>query len=451
MMFFNLLSSKDFYNNIKDFNMDTLFPLNSPYKLNRFSSKNPPLAYILKDIDCFSGNKASLAMQKMKKKTLGSNLLDDVWSQDIFLSSNSKLVNKYTAQINSLKVHKDQNSNKSLVLQFSKCLFNGSIQVTSTSNIERSKNSLDSIQYSWAKSLKLKYVQLNNLFNLNDKKQKHLSKNFQTRLNLNKLPLFVVSNHLGQMVISEPPTDLTIAKHFRSYSSKGDHYGNTYYGFFFTSYKDAQEYMKHIKKAFPLNSQGLKVFTCSFNTYYNSVNNFDNNICFKLIPDLIEISELIKKYRYHQHISFHEQQVASRNHFKGQPLYLIQSGNSSVTANFPNMSSQSYNLLTLNYKEAVEVFHKFTNNQLIKKKKKLNIVVYNLEDFIQCQLKLEHDNSSSFLILPSKSSYLFTKHNQVTQTPQLLSIDYLNILSSISLWSKRIFWSLTSKQPAAYF
>lgn len=453
MMFFNVLSYKNFYHNLKDFNLDTSFLLNVSNEVDRFSNRSLPIAYILKNQDKFSGGGHSLAAQKMEKEKLTTTVRDNLWSQDIFLSPNSKLLNKYSVQLSSLKTHQKQSTNKSLVLRFSQCLFNGSIQVSSTGHNRYAKNNLEGIQYSWAKSLKLKYFQLNNLLGLSSslKKNQHIFNILHRNINLNQIPLFVISNHLGQMVISEPPTDLNVFKHFRSYSSAGNCYGNIYYGFFFTNYKDAQEYLKHIARVYPISNNDLKIFACNFNTYYKAINSFDDNIQFKLIPDLVEISDLIKKYRYYRHISFHKQQVFSKNCFKGQPLYMIKNGNTNIVSSISQKNMQPYNLFTLNYKEALEIFNKFKKHQLINKKQKMNIVVYNLEDFIQNQLKLEHTNSSLFLVLPSRDSYLFTKQTQPIATHKLFHLNYLNTLSSISLWTKRIFWSLTSKQPSVYF
>ncbi len=453
MMFFNLLFYKNFYHNLKDFNMDISSLLNVTNELNRSSNRSLPVAYILKNQDFCSGDKHSLAAQKMERKKMGSIIRDDIWSQDIFLSPNSKLLNKYSVQINSLKIHQRQSTSKSLILKFSQCLFNGSIQVSSKSNNKYATSSLGGIQYSWAKTLKLKYFQFSNLLGLNSnhEKNKYTSNMFHKRINLDQIPLFVISNRLGQMVISEPPTDLNVPKHFRSYSSVGNYYSNIYYGFFFTNYKDAQEYLNHIKKAYPMSRNDLKIFACDFKVYYKAINSFDDNIRFKLIPDLIEISNLIKRYRYDRHISFHKEQVFSKDHFKGQPLYMIKNGDINIMSSISQKESHSYNLFALNYKEALEIFNKFNKHQLTNKKQRMNIIIYNLEDFIQDQLKSENTNSSLCLVLPSRDSYLFTKQTQPKATQKLFYLNYLKTLSSISLWSKRIFWSLTSRQPSVYF
>ena len=453
MMFLNLLFCKDFYNRLKDFSLNTSSSLNTTREWDRLSKSKTSIAYILKDQNSFLDSKGSLATKTIERQKIGNRLTNDSWSQDIFLSLNNKSLNKYNVQINSLKIHQGQSPNKSLILNFSRCLFDGSIQVSSTSEIKYSQDSLAAIQYSWAKNLKLKYVQLHNIFSLNsnNKKNNNLSSEFFQKINLDQIPLFVISNHLGQMIISEPPTDLTVSKHFSSYSSIGNQCSNTYYGFFFTNHKDAQEYMRHIEKAYPIKGKTLKIFTCNFYTYYRALNNSKENIHFKLIPDLMEISNLIKKYKNSRHLLFHKEQASSRNYFKGQPIYLIKNGDLNVSMNISQKQNESYNIITLNYQEAMELFNRFSKNSFPNKKQKVNILVYNLEDFIQTQFKLEYENSSPCLVLPSRESYRFVKQDQLLQKHPPLYFNYLNTFSSISLWSKRIFWSLTSRQPSAYF
>ena len=453
MMFFNLLFYKDFYNRLKDLSLNTSPVLNTTGEWDRLSKSKTSIAYILKDQNSFLDSKSSLAVKTIEKQKIGSRLTNSTWAQDIFLSLNNKSLNKYNVQINSLKINQGQSPSKSLILKFSRCLFDGSIQVSPTSNRRYSKDNLAGIQYSWAKNLKLKYIQLHNIFSLNsnNKKNDKFSSVFSQKINLDQIPLFVISNHLGQMIISEPPTDLTVSKHFFSDSSISNQCSNTYYGFFFTDHKDAQEYMKNIEKAYPIKSDTLKIFTCNFYTYYKALNNSKDNIYFKLIPDLMEISNLIKKYKNSRHLLFHKEQAFGRNYFKGQPIYLIKNGDLNVSMDISQKQNKSYNIVTLNYQEAIELSNRFNKNYFPNNKQKMNMLVYNLEDFVQNQLKPEYENSSPFLVLPSRESYLFVKHDQLLQKDSLLSFNYLNTFSSISLWSKRIFWSLTSRQPSVYF
>ena len=335
------------------------------------------------------------------------------------------------------------------MLEFSRSLFIGSIPVSFIEENTYYPDSLLNIQYSWSKKIHYQLLKINRFFQENHYKNnlKLLSSNQNKKIHLDYLPLFAVSNHLGQMIISEPPTDLNTINYTESYVSKKSYQDHLYHGFFFTNYKDAEEYMNYIQNYYQLDKAQLRIFTCKFNTFYKTMHKFSQGICFKLIPDLTEVSNLLKSYRYHRNLSFHKQQMYNRNSFQGQPLYLLHTDQGSLPYSFLQKQTQNYSLGFLNYEDALRVYKKLKNTVLDNQVKKLNIVVYNLEKFIQEQRSVENKEQESSLIIPSKTSYFFASKSHLKSYQDLIYESYLNNCSCMILWSKRIFWSLTSRKP----
>jgi hypothetical protein len=450
MMLFNLVFFQNTYKGLKNFNPDGIYLESgkSDVDFNRPIKNYKTLAYVLKRPEFLSETKSLVAKKKIIKESIGQKLFNTLWSQEVFLSANSKSLNNYNIRLNSLKGNKKHNFQKSLLAKFSKALFNGSIQVSLTGFSNSSTKNLSSLEYLWAKNFKLQALKINDIMqdSVNSKAINSIVNLFDKRLHLDHVPLFTISNHLGQMIISEPPTDLNIVNYQNPHSSTKTHYSNIYHGFFFISYQDAEEYMSYMKQYYKLDNKDLKIFTGNLKMFYKLMSKFDDRVCFRLIPDLRELSQLIKSYRHYRHISFHKNQKYGRNYFQGQPLYFVKQGKKNISYKLWKNSDKEHNLVFFNYDDAIKVCNKI-NMQI----KKVNILAYNLEYFIQDQLQADINDSSSFFIIPSEKSYLFTKKSQLKDKSQLLYSSCLNGISSISLWSKRILWSLTSRKPIIHF
>jgi len=130
------------------------------------------------------------------------------------------------------------------------------------------------------------------------------------------LPVFTVSNNLGQMVISELPEGFNSRERAISYVSDKISNHSLYHGWFFINHNDAKEYMEHISQIYGLKKNSLQIFTCNISTLYKIMSKFNYKIEFRLIPDLQEISKLIKQYRYSKNISFHPNQQYNKRRYK---------------------------------------------------------------------------------------------------------------------------------------
>ena len=441
MMLLNLNFFQETFNPIK-----CRFIESRQEQASRSVTNYTALAYIFKNPDFLSKSNDQIAKKKFFRQASHSKFLDNLWQQELYLSMNNKSLNRYNVRLNSLTLNKGKNVNKSLLSSFSKSLFYGSIQSSFNKTLHGSINNVSSINYSWVKVLKSYFCKVQYLFGATvfHQKVKEIDSTLNTYLDLTHIPLFTVSNHLGQMIIAEPPTELNVSKSSQSYFSEYNS-SNMYHGFFFANYEDAQEYMLYIQKLYNLDSRNLKIFVSSFSTFYSIMSKFNSDICFKLVPDLKEVSELIKKYRYYRNISFYKNQKYNSFSFQGQPLYFVKNGeNKFFSYSSQQQLSLEYNLVFTNYNDALRVYRKLSNYKLGHYSKTPQIIVYNLESFIKDQLK--DKNSTRFLVVPSKTSYVFTKKYHWKDYSQLLYNDCLEVVSSVSLWTKRILWSLTSRK-----
>jgi hypothetical protein len=193
-----------------------------------------------------------------------------------------------------------------------------------------------------------------------------------------------------------------------------------------------------------------------------------SNVHFRLLPDLLEVSKLVKMRSYRKDLIFHPKQKYGKSHFQGQPIYLIKSidnlahkKNHTKPVNYfyhlPNDPlNKKYNLIFFNKDVALVAWANFRKQMpLMKLPHKPILMVYNLEDFLK---DYEHDldlqthlHYKQFLLVPSKEAYKEISKNSEDFIKQkglqrLYNRCYPYLLKC-AIWSKRAIWSLTSRQP----
>lgn len=427
--------------------------------LNEHKIRNPFLAYAIKNIDFVSKSKENSINNGLVYTNCWQNLASFFRHQSIFLSPSNNLSNKYIAELNSLNLrHNDKSNYKYLLSEFSKSLAVNSIKSSFSSHyFDQNGKRYSSVEYLWRQIVDLKKI--NCIFNLLRKdKGLHYSRtidySLRNQLHCDSMPLYVISNHLGQMVLAEPPEDLSF-----NYFPVRSNTGNLCEGWFFISFEDAQEYLEYIAGYYGLNSSNryLRIFTCNLATFYELSSTYNNKVSLRLVPDLNEVGSLVKKYRHYDNIIFHEKQKYGKNYFNGQPIYMIKdtrrsSSQCNYYETFLNKNKIKYKTLFTNYETAIDVCKKLKRKQdtssiHYKMSQKPMLLVYNLEHFIQEQAVSKSKDMDDFLLIPSKSSYKYAKLNQLKKRNILFLNDTLTAYSYIKLWIKRVFWSLTSKQP----
>lgn len=415
--------------------------------LPKQSARSLHLAYAIKHPNIISEGKDSLAKKQLMKRHFAQKAFNALYQQTIFLSVSSKRINKYVNQLSSLNINSRKDVYKCLVSKFSKSLFNQPLVLSETGSYNSSWNSFSSVQYPWNAAL---FTNLSTVFSNKKGYKSKLVYDLNTVTGLRHYPLFAVSNNLGQLVISETPPGFNSKKAFADHFSLANNCSNSQRTWFFVNHEDAEEYMQHINAHHSL-EDNLKIFTCSLATFYKLADRFSNRIEFRLIPDLKEVSQLIKVYRYRNNISFDQRQKYGRMFFRGQPLYILKMVDPYVytDALSGEKKTQVYNFAFTNYETALSVLAKCKKSSSYNNKifNKPHLIVYNLESFIKDHVEGTKYQESTFLLVPSRFSYSFVKMAQLRKSNSLAYSSFSNHLSSTKLWLKRMLWSLTSRHP----
>nr|UAD85765.1 hypothetical protein [Gracilaria ferox] len=400
-------------------------------------------------------------------------LINKYWQEKIFLSVSSPYLEKYINQLKLEGILVYKNEQKKFLLDFSRSLLSGRIETCLNFNQVNSNNN-QYISYVWKKGFNFP-LPTKSIFSLFHQDNLSLNKNeliFVNHLQNQSLPLFTVTNHLNQIVLADSSENNTgnlnsIDKIYKWYYSKfvTDHLAlPLYYGLFFIHPTDAIEYAKYIKSKHNTSNKTsqLTLFSSNLSTYYklNRIN--INNLQFRLIPDLEEISRLLYKYRYYRNLKFHKYQKYSKNFFQGQPIYTIEpvfaynkKASKMQLLNYyynyrHNIDNNiiEYKAVFTNYETLLRAWHQFKRTKIdYKIPSKPKVLVYNLEDFIRTHEYSHETKTRNILFIPSQKSYDFIKHYRFVKNKNKIQQIFSNKFLALKILSQRIIWSLTSRQP----
>nr|YP_010196737.1 hypothetical protein LKZ11_pgp142 [Gracilaria cliftonii]UAD84541.1 hypothetical protein [Gracilaria cliftonii] len=405
-------------------------------------------------------------------------LINQYWQEKIFLSTPSLYTEKYINQLKLEGVLMYKNEQKKFLLDFSRALLSGRIETSlnfGTTNLNNSQY----ISYIWKKgfnfSLPKKLIFL--LFNRNSLSLNTDQFIFVNQLQNQPLPLFTVINNLNQMILADSSEEnignlSSIDKISKWYYDKlvvDDKILPIYYGLFFIHPKDAIEYANYIKTKYINLSKGkqLSLFSSHLSTYYKVTRMISQNLQFRLVPDLEEISRLLYQYRYYRNLKFHKCQKYSKNFFQGQPIYTIEpffaynrktKKLSLLHYSYHRKSNINnkiikYKAVFINYATLLKAWHEFKQKQIdYKIPNKPKVIVYNLEDYIR-KHAYNHEieeQEKNILFIPSQESYQFIKHYKFVNNQNKIKRVFSNKLLGFKILTQRIFWSLTSRQPVSW-
>nr|YP_010904039.1 hypothetical protein REQ00_pgp135 [Caulacanthus ustulatus]WCH57290.1 hypothetical protein [Caulacanthus ustulatus] len=396
-------------------------------------------------------------------------LLNNYWQETIFLSKFNSVSEAYINQLKSdgITLHKSQY--KKFLGKFSKALVTGRVEA-SFSNKENYLP-VHEVKYVWRKGLNFSLPGnlLESIVNQkNSKKLIHNQAKLLKKLDQQKFPVFTVVNNNNQILIAEPPEKLVNNYNFidrlhcwyNSYFGKLQNHKPVYQSLFFINPQDAMEYKIYIENQYKLVSPNTHFYlmTTKLNDYYQLANSLKQKVQLCLIPDLKELGELIYKHQYSSNISFHVQQKYAKYAFQGQPIYFIKP--TSVKDMKKNQLTEiKYNITLQNGQENIDTVFMNYNTALLAWKKFIHynknyklpntpqILVYNLEDYLNAHLSNLKNQANSFLFVPSKDSYVFLKSNLLLQSDNNIYQTLINKLTICRLFINKIIWSLTSKQP----
>lgn len=454
----------------------TISPINTPISIKKSQAKrtkinNNRFVCFASNLDLTSKSAEELASAQLISSNFFQNLFNSCWQQTVFLSIPTTTSEKYINQLKSKSIITGKTYQKHFIYQFGKALITGRIStsITKSSSDFTLLSPSPYVKYIWRKGINVriptnfKSIVLNIRGNISQNKA---SDRFLSRLNLHRLPLFVLMNDSGQMVIAEPPDELNFNKTIPDllYHWYDNNLVNrnsnkpAYEGWFFVNPRDAEEYCEYIKQQYPLSQSygNLRVFTSNLETFYKVSRKGHKKIRFNLVPDLSEVGKLVIKYKNYNNVRFSEKQSHGKDYFQGQPIYLIRDSYNKGEKKVIKYYYPSYQdgkmvqcqAIFTNYQAAIKAWKVFIKHTPYHKLLgKPNLVVYNLEDFLKDQENIMSSVRYPFLFVPSENVYRFIKIDPLHDTKNtLLSTG----TSYAKLWIQRILWSLTSRQPYSW-
>lgn len=408
---------------------------------------------------------------RLTRRNLWQKFVNKYLQETIFLSTSNPKSNLYSNKLKASGISVYQGSQyKNFLYKFSKDLINDNVKVLSKNlnNISLFPQNYDgvtSIKYKW-----LKFFSLGSgFFEKNGYQISDLSTKTSTKFINETLPFFVIINNNNEIVISESRDQLsrmgTLSSIKNQVLKSNINSKKFYTGLIFINPIDAVEYSKYIQNQYAesTHSTKLKVVPANINLYCKLMFLKDQQIEFRLIPDLKEVSSLVKRYKKYNNISFDKNQKYGNNFFQGQPVYFVKPFygrlmNDSKTKefNYSYLFGNNNHMLNckigfLNYETAMDAWQRFSkNNNYLKIPQKPQIFVSNLELLTQDNKDLK--NYKKILLLPSISTYTFIKDHIFTSAKNKPNLTYWIINKSLPLKTlcHRFLWSLTSRQPVSW-
>nr|YP_010873142.1 hypothetical protein QU266_pgp136 [Nemalion vermiculare]WGV34322.1 hypothetical protein [Nemalion vermiculare] len=410
------------------------------------------------------------------RSTLFKELLDKYWEQSIFLSDSTPLLRQYSSLISKQQSQLAKNKKKQLMTSFTKALYNGSIDAESLLTTPRTDDNVSqSVRYLLRKTFRFRQPIFKNRLSLGQARDKPSTDPYSIllqKLSLNSCPTFVVTNGFDQLVLSESVSQIAL-KQSPFVSIKQwyhDHFGHihdqssVYEGWFFVNPQDAYEYKHFIQSKYPrsANQNGLNVSHANLYAYYRLNRQSLPRIEFRLFPDLEEIGKLITKRSHKNKVTFDKRQKYGKNYFQGQPIYFIESAigrnpedKSPTEVRYfykvpGDPSGKKYTAIFFNKNVAVRAWKQFcldSPNYNMPETPKLR--VYNLEDFLKDNEESTHTLEQDFIFIPGNKAYEEINDNCFEDGLSVSRVDTKipAYKLTLSLWTKRLIWSLTSRQP----
>lgn len=440
--------------------------LASTHENHNIASKEYTLSVLAKKTSYLNPEINSFANKELVSRNLMTKLINKYWQETIFLSQPNILSDMYSSQLQSDGLAVYKNRYKKFIFHFSKALISGRIETT----LDQSKeinNSQTEIKYIWKKGFNFSpprnFVKLKKQLNCLTSSQLAVVK----KLHQNKLPIFTMINNFNQIIVTEPSDELISQQglvdqiyqfYYNSIVRKTDN-RLIHEALFFVNPEDIVEYQASIKNAYIYKSNcvNFNIFATGLDFYYKLVKLSPLKVQFHLIPDLQELGNLIYKYQYKRNITFHSNQKYGKNFFQGQPVYILKSVSSKnkktqqkkvINYNYSLNNNKNYEVVFLNYEVALLAWRKFVmQNSGYRLPSVPNILVYNLEDFLKFYEQREENDKKNLLFVPSKQSYKLIKNNVFNKSQQHIPQKFSKKFLRFQIIAKRIFWSLTSRQP----
>lgn len=235
-------------------------------------------------------------------------------------------------------------------------------------------------------------------------------------------------------------------------------------GFVFFSSQDAQEYINSATEQSPRIAERyspLRVFPINLGLAYKWNRTSPPRLQFRFVPDIKEMGDLVYKHQYKKNVKIHPSQFITKDEFKGVPVYTIEpiivqneGKKIKIDLSYDRKSSNEHELMIFTSLDSLyDTWEKFcVRHSQLRLPKQPVVQVYNLEDYLSdCEVMLT-DQCKNFRVIPSSDTYNFTSKKGHQNKNSIISYYYnyklMPVAKRLSLWSRYLFWSLTtSRRP----
>lgn len=302
-----------------------------------------------------------------------------------------------------------------------------------------------------------------NFLNLFTNKRSPNFPNQNQKIILEKLkciPIYAVVNNVNEVVISSPREDKqkSTLNYLRTLYNElffwSHDEGPISILLFFMNEEDAGSYLHEICKKDPREAEklGLSIKKIGLDTFYKFNRTSPPKIQTKLIGDLKEIDEIIKKTKNPNILNINPKQRYSKNWFQGIPIYKLKitnGNNSKLLSEYKLTSETEKSYIFFRENDINKAWKEYiTRNKNINKE--ANFELYNLENLLLDLERKETFNVENIILVPPYEKF---REPQLNKIP-IFNVEYSNqtrLMYSLKLkfedvkrFYKGFLWLITS-------
>jgi hypothetical protein len=239
------------------------------------------------------------------------------------------------------------------------------------------------------------------------------------------IPIYTVVNNFNEVVIASPREDKpkNTMNYLRSIYNElffwSHDEGPISILLFFMNEEDAGSYLHEICKKDPKEAEklGLNIKKIGLDTFYKFNRTSPPKVQAKLIGDLKEIDEIIKKTKNASILNINPKQRYSKNWFQGIPVYklkLTNGNNIKILSEYKLISKTEKSYVFFRESDLDVAWKEYiTRNKGIHIQREANFEIYNLENLLLDLEKKETFNIENIILVPPYEKFREPKLNKI--------------------------------------